>query len=37
MTEDERNFHLQIAEEGALTANEALYTTLGIEEEEPWW
>ena len=37
MTEDERHFHLQIAEEGTLTANEALYTTLGSEEEEPWW
>jgi len=37
MTEDERNFHIQIAEEGTLTANEALHTALESEEEEPWW
>jgi len=37
MTEDERNFHIQIAEEVILTANEALCTTLESEEEEPWW
>jgi CopG family transcriptional regulator/antitoxin EndoAI len=37
MTEDERNFHIQIAEEGTLTANEAFYTTLESEDEEPWW
>ena len=37
MTEDERNFHIQISEEGTLTANEALCTTLESEEEEPWW
>lgn len=37
MTEDEHNFHINISEEGILTANEALCTTLESEEEEPWW
>jgi len=36
MTEDERNFHIQISEEGTLAANEAFRTTLES-EEEPWW
>ncbi len=37
MTEDDRDFHQQIAEEGMVTANEALRAALGDDEEKPWW
>lgn len=36
MSEEERRFHIRIAEEGLPSGQEALRNTLG-EEEEVWW
>lgn len=37
MTAEERRFHVDLAEEGLVAGNEALSSTLGGTEEEPWW